>query len=205
MGGETVMGRLTAMAMHDMLNVLAVIKENAGLLEDLIGLEPAIPAAQKARFVNLFKIMQEQFGVGSDLAEALKRFGCDAAQSHSEVAPLIRLLLAVMRRKARGRKISFIVDEGRTRGLRAAVPPPVLASPLLTALECAVEKLSAGSVVRLLLTQDGGRGMVRFIPAEGGSSDWAGGLAACPVEEIGFEIKDGGTECGVCFPCLQAR
>ena len=106
-----------------------------------------------------------------------------------------------MRRKARGRKISFIVDEGKTRGLRATVAPPSLASPLFTALECAVENLPAGSVVKIELSAEGGRGAVRFRVAEGGSSDWAGGLAACPVEEIGFEIKDGGTECGICFPC----
>ncbi len=202
MGGETVTGRLTAMAMHDMLNVLAVLKENAGLLEDLIGLEPAIPAAQKARFGGLFRIMQEQFGVGSDLAEALKRFGSEAAQPHADVAPLLRTLLAVLRRKARGRKVSFVVDEGGGRGLRAALPPAPLAAALFAALERAVDGLAAGSVVRLLLAARDGRGMVRFIAEPGGASGWTDGLQTGPAEDIACEIKDGGAECRVCFPCL---
>lgn len=205
MSGGDATGRLTAMAMHDMLNVLAVLKENAGLLEDLVGLEPAIPKAQKARFATLFTVMREQFGVGADLAEALKRYGAQAAQEEAEVAPLLRLLLSVIRRKAKGRRISFIVDEAGAAKLRAQVAPHRLASLLFAALERAVDALPGGSVVSLRLMAQAGRGAVRFSPAGGVAVDWAGALAACRDGEVVFEITDGGTGCGVCFPCAQGR
>jgi len=38
------MGRITASATHDMKNVLAIIKESAGLMEDLIALHKDLPA-----------------------------------------------------------------------------------------------------------------------------------------------------------------
>lgn len=200
--GEALMGRLIAMAMHDMLNALAVIKENSGLMDDLLGLEASLPEARRARLRDVCRVVQEQVGLGSDLAEALKRFGAEAMCRTVEPAPLLRLLLTMVRRKARGKKISFVLEDAGARGLRASVPPSRLAGPILRTLDCCLEHLPGGAVVRLSISSEGGRGFIRFAPAKGedGGDGWAASLPACTEKDITFEPETSASA-RVCFPC----
>jgi len=68
------MGRITAAATHDMKNVLAIIKESAGLMEDLLALQQGTPLPQQERLSRVAANIKQQVQRGVDLATRLNTF-----------------------------------------------------------------------------------------------------------------------------------
>lgn len=60
-------------ATHDLLNVLAALKEQAGLLEDLAGMDRKETRETRDRYFQLAGAMRQQVERGADLADALAR------------------------------------------------------------------------------------------------------------------------------------
>lgn len=68
------MGKITAGVTHEIKNVLAIIKESAGLLEDLILLGKEDAPLPKDRLLGTVKRITEQVTRGVDLATKLNSF-----------------------------------------------------------------------------------------------------------------------------------
>ena len=75
------MGRLLASATHDMRNVLAVIRESAGLAQDMVQLAAGADKSADPRVIKALKEAQQQILRGAALAECMEYL---AQVSHSE-------------------------------------------------------------------------------------------------------------------------
>ena len=75
------MGRLLASATHDMRNVLAVIRESAGLAQDMVQLAAGADKPADPRVIKALKEVQQQILRGAALAECMEYL---AQVSHSE-------------------------------------------------------------------------------------------------------------------------
>ncbi|AGW12450.1 hypothetical protein [Megalodesulfovibrio gigas] len=137
-----------ATAMHDMLNVLAAVQENAGLLADLLRLDKKLDANTKARFAGIATTIQDQVALGSALAEAVKRYGAllEAQESGASCLPMLRQLMQLARRRARARRLVFEMDE-RKAPERAGVSARELAFACLEGMEACLAAAPAGATV----------------------------------------------------------
>ena len=77
------LGRITAAFTHEMKNVLAIIKESAGLMEDLLALTPGPAFPHRDRFARSLTTIQAQTKRGVELSNRLNRL---AHSSDKEVA-----------------------------------------------------------------------------------------------------------------------
>lgn len=68
------MGKITAGVTHEIKNVLAIIKESAGLMEDLITLSKDKPIPQQEKFIRSLSRIADQVARGVDLSSHLNAF-----------------------------------------------------------------------------------------------------------------------------------
>ena len=68
------MGRITASFTHEMKNVLAIVKESTGLMEDLLSLTPEASFPQRERLFRVAAKILEQVQRGVELCTRLNKF-----------------------------------------------------------------------------------------------------------------------------------
>lgn len=153
--------RLLASAVHDMRNVLAVIRESAGLAQDLAAMADA-PAARnvsgalagKQRLEAALAEAQRSVGQGAALAEAmdyLAQSGGAESGEHGgpcDLARVNRSFCLLAARQARAAQIGLVSGES-AEPVWAAVPPMDVLRALLEIFDlCA----SVGGQVQLRFT-----------------------------------------------------
>lgn len=79
------MGRIIASLSHEIKNVLATIKESAGLMEDILSLRPETDAPHQARLVKAAGNIRKQVDRGVDVVMGLNRF------AHSMDEPMAQI------------------------------------------------------------------------------------------------------------------
>ncbi|GAB7081433.1 hypothetical protein [Megalodesulfovibrio paquesii] len=151
---------VSATAMHDMLNVLAVIEENAGLMHDLLRLaakEKKLDPHTKTRFESIAAAIQEQVARGGALAEAVKRYGAllECEEESAPCLPMLRQLLQLARRRARSKRLVLEMDECKAPE-RAGVSASELAFMCLESMEVCLVVAPRGANVLLRPSLAGG-------------------------------------------------
>lgn len=103
------MGRMTAGMTHEVKNVLAIIRESSGLLEDLLTIGQAKSFPQREKFLKVLGNIQEQVQRGVDLATHLNRFAhsMDEPWAAVELNDILGQTLALLERFARNRKVQL--------------------------------------------------------------------------------------------------
>lgn len=106
------MGRITASVAHEMKNVLAIIKESTGLMEDILSLGEGDPAAHKEKFSRVISNIGQQVGRGVDLATRLNRFAhCpDEIVSSVDLNQVVDQIVVLSRRFAKSKQVSLEAD-----------------------------------------------------------------------------------------------
>lgn len=208
MGAAKQMGKVSATAMHDMLNVLAGIKETVGLMEDLLCRCKLDAATLQTRFKTMVPAMHQQVAKGVILAESLNRLGhvVSDPEGPADAANLARLLVALTSRRARMRKLSVHVEENGPTC--AAAEPQGLLCGLGLVLEACYAALPAGAEMRLTMGRDGETGLVRLRCAHPEAAAALAGLAtACADMPEGTALqqdtRDGGWS--LRFACAQGK
>jgi hypothetical protein len=79
------MGTITAGVTHEMKNVLAIVKESAGLMEDLLSLTNESEFSHKEKFFRVLGNIGQQVARGVELSTRLNRF------AHSADSPSAQL------------------------------------------------------------------------------------------------------------------
>ena len=208
MGAAKQMGKVAATAMHDMLNVLAGIKETVGLMEDLLCRCKLDAATLQARFKTMVPAMLAQVGKGVALAESLNRLGhlVADADASTDAAALARVLVVLTSRRARMRKISVHVEE---LGVPCATADPQgLLCGLGAVLDACYAALPPQAELFLKLTRDGGQGRFALRCAMPEAREALAGLGeACAGLPAGVTVQQdsGAGEWSLCFPCAQGE
>jgi C4-dicarboxylate-specific signal transduction histidine kinase len=119
-------GRMCASISHDIKNVLAVVNENAGLLEDLCAMADRGRPIDPARLKRLAVDVRAQVRRGDGIATVLNRFAhsVDAGAAQIDPAEILDLLEALSRRSVSMRGLSLKVN-------RPVSTPAVTISPFL--------------------------------------------------------------------------
>ncbi|MDO5484024.1 MAG: sensor histidine kinase [Desulfovibrionaceae bacterium] len=153
MSRNSCMARLLASAVHDMRNILAVIRESAGLAQDLTTLTPVAQpdGNNKKELLAALDEVRHQVLLAAQLAEGLEFMA--QADMNGEGAPcdlgrVCRLFCCMAARQARAAQIQLASGE-HEGPVWAAVPPLEALHALLEVLDICV---SVGGRVNLVFS-----------------------------------------------------
>ncbi|MEJ5376412.1 MAG: hypothetical protein WHX93_07525 [bacterium] len=144
------MGRITAGMTHEIRNVLAIVRESAGLMEDLLSMEASASFPHRDRFHRALRAIQEQVDRGVDLATRLNRFAHSMDQQLCEVnlGELLEQVGALLRRQARNKKVELRLDPGSPQILVVS-DPFRLGMLLCSCVEHCMDAMSPGQALEL--------------------------------------------------------
>lgn len=158
------MGIITASATHEMRNVLAIIKESAGLVEDLVAMverEHAFP--KKEKFLQTISKIVAQVERGAELSTQMNRFAHspDTRVASINLEEALEHMVFLTRRLARAKGVTMEIVRGEES-------PCVVGDPLLVemgifgALDLFINLSAPGKTVRVRTSQIGDKGLVEI-------------------------------------------
>ena len=176
-------GRMCASISHDVKNVLAVVNENAGLLEDLCALADRGKPIDLARLKRLAADVKAQVRRGDGIVSGMNRF------AHSVDASVVRVDLAEVMELLKTLSLRLASMQGAALHLLPPQPaatvttaPFLLLNLLWLCLEQAVAAAGPSRTVELTAEKEAGGASLRFRRLEALGSAPA---AAFPTEAAG--------------------
>ncbi len=149
------MGKVTAGITHELKNVLAIIKESVGLMEDLIALDGENAFPDKDRFLLTMSRIMAQVTRGVDLSTRLNGFAHSADETKAlvDLSEAVELTGHLCRRPARlkGMTVNAVTREEPETVM---VDPMVLQMMLYQSVEWLTGLLSPGAGVNLEVAHD---------------------------------------------------
>lgn len=150
-------GRITASFTHEVKNILAIIKESSGLMEDLLALTREQPFPYWERFAHRVSVIQQQVQRGVGLATRLNRF------AHSTDEPITRIdlneiadqLIWLAERLARLKEVTLKVSLAE-HAVPLDTSPINLQMAVFTLMEGCWNQLPAQSAVELRVAKSDG-------------------------------------------------
>ena len=156
-------GKITAGATHELRNVLAIVKESAGLIADIISSPELAGLPKSEKLMRAVGRIETQVKRGSDLLTSLNRFAHSLDHAEDEVdldelADQIGFLCQRMARKGRHQ----VQAEPGHGGVTVLVNLLRLQMAIYTAVECCLEQLPEGGTLNLQPVRQGGRVALEF-------------------------------------------
>jgi C4-dicarboxylate-specific signal transduction histidine kinase len=144
-------GQITAAATHEMKNVLAIIKETAGLMEDLAALSDEMPPPLREKCQNTLSVIQNQIQRGVDISDHLNRFAhsTDVQTASVDLNTAVSQIASLAQRFARLKKVELEAEPSRAT-MTVQVRPVLLLMTLFSCIQCCLNALSPGSRIRIV-------------------------------------------------------
>jgi len=154
---------VTAGTTHEIRNILAIVKESAGLIEDLIFAFNKCGSLDQEKLIRSLGRIDAQVARGADLLSNLNRFAhsLDHDQDAIDVAQEVEQVACLCRFRARRRRHLLEVQPGG-QNLTAVVDPFRFQMSLFAAVGCCLEQLPEGSTVSISTDRKGDRPTVEF-------------------------------------------
>lgn len=176
-------GRITAGVTHELKNVLAIINESAGLMQDLMALSKEMPAYHD-RFQKALSSIKNQIQRGQVLITKLNQFAHtpDSTIRTIDLFEAAGHLVALSQRFAALKNVTLkiVPPPASDPPVQATVNLMQLQMALFSAIECWLSLAAPGNEVRIYLKKK--RDVCVFLLACEGNfpaaADPAGGLAA---------------------------
>lgn len=156
-------GKITAGATHELRNVLAIVKESAGLIEDIVN-SPDKPGTDKAdRLMRPIARIRDQVERGSELLTSLNRFAhsMDHAEDETDLNEMAELLALLCQRAAR-RGRHLVEAQPGDQALTVVANLLRLQMALHAAVECCLEQLPERGKLTLKAVRHGDRPALEF-------------------------------------------
>jgi C4-dicarboxylate-specific signal transduction histidine kinase len=175
------LGRITAAFTHEMKNVLAIIKESAGLMEDLLSLGQETAFPYRERFVRCLTSIQAQTKRGVELSGRLNRLAHspDEEVARVDLNDILDQVIILSGRMARLKGVSLQLHP-HGEPLNVVLSPLRLQMVVFICLECCWGTMASGGTISLSVTLDGLEAIVRFCCQNGGDGKQ---YAAGPLSE----------------------
>ena len=189
--GAAFVAKVTAGTTHEIRNILAIVKESAGLIEDLIFAFKRRGSLDQDKLSRSLQRIDAQVARGTELLANLNRFAhsLDDAQDPIDVTREIQQLVSLCQFRARRKRHVLQVQPGG-QNLTAVVDPFRFQMSLFGAVECCLEQLPEGSTVLISADRRENRPTVEFT-GQGGDE----AIVPAPTEAAGWgpmvELADG--------------
>ena len=145
------LGKITASMTHELNNVLGIIRESAGLMEDFLAFGSQDSFPHREKFLKSIAGIQGQVRRGVELITRLNRFAhsMDEPRGAVEVNELLEQTAFLMQRFARNRGVQLKVHPAAD-GPAVATDPFHLQMVLAAMIEYFLERAEKGQVVALI-------------------------------------------------------
>ncbi len=118
------MGKMTATATHEIKNVLAIIRESSGLMQDFLYMLKDEKFEYKERFLKIISNIDDQVTRGDGISTLLNKFAHapDHETSTENVPEIIDQVIALSARIAKAREVSFVNESSGETALLTCDP-----------------------------------------------------------------------------------
>jgi len=173
-------GKMTASISHEIKNVLAIINENAGLLEDLALLSDRGAAIEPQRLKNMSRVVMKQVSRADAIMKNMNRLAHSVDESIKtiDLNDILELVVTLSQRFAAMRDVSVDPKLGESP-LMVRTSPFVLMNLLWLCLDFAMDAAGEDKIVELV-TQKTEAGIQVFFKR-------LGGLARAPLKPFPAE------------------
>jgi C4-dicarboxylate-specific signal transduction histidine kinase len=144
------MGRITAGVTHEIKNVLAIIKESAGLMEDLICLGQDGSPFPRDKFLRTLTRISDQVTRGVDLSTTLNEFAHTSDQKTAtiDLNQAVAQVVLLCQRFARLKEISLIAVP-HIKAVSIVTDPLALQILLFNSLELLMDAFGKGAIISM--------------------------------------------------------
>jgi C4-dicarboxylate-specific signal transduction histidine kinase len=189
--------KITAGATHEFRNVLAIVKESAGLIEDLLSFGGRQGAPDREKVLRAVNRIRAQVNRGAELMTALNRFAhcLDRPEGPRDLLEEVRQVAFLSQRDARPGRHRLEVAEASVSA-QVSLDALWLQMALFAAVRCCLDVVPDGGWVLLSVRRPDDRVAVEFtgsadgsesIPPITGSSGWS--LLGERVEALGGAVE----------------
>jgi C4-dicarboxylate-specific signal transduction histidine kinase len=173
LGGVQFFGKMAASISHEIKNVLAIINENAGLLEDICLMAERGKPIDPARLKRLSGSVKDQIRRADHIMTVMNRFAhsVDEASVSIDVSEALELLVSLSARFVAMRGV--VLEVGKPVGATITTFPFVLLNLLWLCLDYAMAVVGPGKTIELLAEKTGDGVWFRFCKLENMETDAA--------------------------------
>lgn len=143
-------GRISAAMTHEMRNVLAIIRESSGLMQDILAVSEGTSLPHKEKFTNALGKIEKHVRRGDEIVTQFNTFAhsMDEPRDRVEVNDLINLVAVLMQRFARSKDVTLSAEP--LDGAPSTYTNPIrLMLALATCVEQFVSEAASGDVIVL--------------------------------------------------------
>jgi len=158
------LSKVTAGFTHEIKNVLAIIKESSGLMEDLLALTPPGAFPRQERFLRAVASVLNQVERGVVLSTRLNgvAHSPDVPVTTLDAVELVEGMAALSERFARLKGVT-LKAQGPGAPVAVVTSPLKLRMAVFMAMECAWSNMPTGGEIRLCVEEDGrGSAVIRM-------------------------------------------
>lgn len=146
-------GKITAGITHELKNVLAIIKESSGLMEDIMSISPEAVISYQEKFQNSLAKIKNQIKRGVELTDRLNKFAhsTDETIAQIDLHETVEQLIAISQRFARLKNVVLkIAPSNQSVQPTTLVTRPVqLQMALFAAIKCCLNTMPDGGVINI--------------------------------------------------------
>jgi nitrogen fixation/metabolism regulation signal transduction histidine kinase len=143
-------GKITAGITHEINNVLAIIKESTGLMEDLMSLSKEAHFPYQEKFQKALSRIKDQVDRGTNLTGILNKFAHSSDKTIAEVDlhELTEQVVALSQRFARLQCVT-LAHNPSDQPLTVVTQPVQLQMAIFTAIQCCLDVIESGGAIKL--------------------------------------------------------
>jgi C4-dicarboxylate-specific signal transduction histidine kinase len=178
---------MTASATHEVRNVLSIIKESAGLIEDLVRMSHERGRLDEEKVQRAVGRIEAQVKRGADLLTNLNRLAhtLDEDVAAVDLQKEVEQVVFLCRRFAR-KKGHQVQEVATTGGASVTLNPLLLHMALFSAMQCCFQELPEGSAIEVEAGRTADGAVVEFRGASG-----TGGSTEASIEKEAWEKLEG--------------
>ena len=211
--GAAFVAEVTAGTTHEIRNILAIVKESAGLIEDLIYAFNKHGSLDQDKLKRSLGRIDAGVARGTEILSNLNRFAhsLDHAQDPIEVTREIQQVVSLCQFRAKRRRHLLQVQPG-DQTLTAVLDPFRFQMSLFAAVGCCLEQLPEGSTVSISTHRNDDRPTVEFtgqagdeatLPTPTEASGWSRLLELADLLGASVEVAESAYGFGISLPAAD--
>jgi signal transduction histidine kinase len=144
------MGRMTAGVTHELKNVLAIIKESAGLIEDILSINKGLAGPHEDKVMRVLSNIKQQVNRGVDLSSRLNAFAHspDDISAGVDLNTVVDHVVCLCQRFARLKAV-VLVAKPQPQTVTLVTDPLKIQMVLVEAIDLLLKVVPSGSTLCL--------------------------------------------------------